>query len=146
MSGVNPQIGDAFYIGLLADAAADGLESGNHSAEWATQLREFTKLVELAVAYRSGELSQVRLGTSVSSSDVYSLLARATLQLPVGIRPASGLGSYRDLLASLLRGTLDAPGRSLLLAYLRAVARDSARMAEAAVVALSPEGRDGLRF
>src|SRR6266496_3169190 len=114
MASLNPQIGDVFYIGKLSADLTDAIRAERLDEGVRAWAEELSQLLQLAIAFRTGDLSEERKKTNVSPADAYSLFAEALLQMRLSPRSESGLAYYVELLRALAAGHLGAPARDEL--------------------------------
>jgi hypothetical protein len=135
----------SLLIGTLADQALEDLRTGRGSDRGRLAAKRLQELMELVIAFRSGEISSARPDPEVSASAAHSLLATAALRLGVLREGLGGLVRYRELLQALGEGRLDADGRLQLEPFLAILGNWSAEAAEARLTAFLPEQGDRRR-
>jgi len=143
MASLNPQIGDVFYIGKLSADLTDAIRAERLDEGVRASAEELRQLLQLAIAFRTGDLSEERKKTNISPADAYSLFSDALLQMPLSARSVSGLAYYVELLKAMTEGHLDAHARDELATFFASVSEASARIAQGVAAALNPGQRGG---
>lgn len=135
----------SLLIGTLADQVLDEVESGTLTTRGRDAAERLEHLIRLAIAFQSGELSEVKPDADVSAAAAHSLLTTAAFQLGKLREGLTGLDNYRAQLEAFREGHLSAQGRADLAPLLQTLGVWSADAAEARVPAFFPEEKDSRR-
>jgi hypothetical protein len=144
MASLNPQIGDVFYIGTLAANLTDALRTGQCDKRAQEAAAGLHQLIELAIAFRTGNLSVERKKTPLSPADAFSLFVEALLQMPLSSPDAPRLEYFSNLLSACAEGRrVDKREQDDLATFLAHVSRASASVAQGVAAALNRGLRGG---
>lgn len=135
----------SLLIGTLADQVLDDIEAGVASPRGSAAAERLEKLLALAVAYRSGVLSEMKQDPDVSASAAHSFLATAGLRLGALREGVEGLDVFRHPLVAVREGNLDPDARNVLVPFLQLLASASANAARESIPAFFPGETDRRR-
>lgn len=128
----------SLLIGTLADQILDDIYEGGPTPRGRAAAERLERLLSLAVAYRTGDLSSATADPDVSASAAHSFLATAGLRLGALREGVEGLEAFRPPLAAAREGQLDVPGRELLEPLLHLLSTTSSDTARERVPAFFP--------
>lgn len=133
----------SLLIGTLADRVLEDLVHGQKTPHGVGAAVRLERLLALALAFRSGGLSEQAPDPDVTASAAHSFLAGAALSLGSLQAGLGGLEHYRTQLAAFREGELaESPG---LEAFLQTLGTRSADAADLRASALFSEERDDRR-
>jgi hypothetical protein len=132
---------DALVSGVLADRVLAMLQKGALDPEAREAAVTLARFAELAIAFRTGELSSIE-DRDVRASTVYSLLARAVARVAGPTGGISALRRYAQLLRSVAQNQLPARERAELMTFLDTVSEVSLDSARGKVGALLGAAED----